>query len=247
MAETAFHSLRDVWRRAVETWPDKAAYMDSGRQYSYAECDRLSDRLRRALADRCGMKPGDALAVAAPNGLAYMVAYWAAMKSGFVLVPINTRLGADELREILANSDAGTLVVHASHWNTFENLLSSCANVAHVVGVGIEIEDVLSFDALVAEGAAYDMSPDIREEDLAIVMHTSGTTGRPKGAMMRHGDLLFNNRVAIRAHVLGHEDILLLAIPMYHPTAAYSLVPSAAYTFSPPTMIMSLLRPFRTT
>ena len=61
MADAGFHSLRDVWQHAVEKWPRKAAYLDGGREYTYAECDRLSDRLRRALSERCGMKPGDTL------------------------------------------------------------------------------------------------------------------------------------------------------------------------------------------
>ena len=226
MPGARFHNLRDVWRHAVETFPHRAAYVDAGREYSYAECDRLSDRIRRALVERCDMAPGDRIAIAAPNGIAYMTAYWAAMKSGFVVVPVNTRLGADELRDVLANADARVLLLHAGHRPVFEELLSSCP-VAHVIGVGFEAEDVLSFDALVAEGKPYDAGPDLREEDLAVIMHTSGTTGRPKGAMMRHGDLLFNNTVAVQAHGLRHEDVLLLAIPMYHPTAAYSLVPCA--------------------
>ena len=75
--------------------------------------------------------------------------------------------------------------------------------------------------------------PEIRSEQLAIVMHTSGTTSAPKGAMMRHRDLMFNVTAAINAHDFAPSDVHLLVNPMFHCTALYSSLPLATYQKSP--------------
>ena len=71
--------------------------------------------------------------------------------------------------------------------------------------------------------------PDTAGDDLAVLAHTSGTTGEPKIAVVTHGDLLFNLKIAIFAHSLRHEDVILVGVPMFHCTPLYSLLPSAAY------------------
>ena len=269
-----FQSLRDVWYHNLEKFPRKVAAIDGGapgrrhaqtglgvapgdgdapgadaeRQgYTYAECDLLSDRLRGRLEADFSLRPGDRVALAGPNCIEYYLAYWAVMKAGGVVVPVNVRLGLDEMRHILAASDAGTLFVHRANWRAVRDAMRGAGTVRHVIGMGfgdapqaLQFPDqpgeaepdrpqgVIPFEALIASGGPCTSHPDIRPEDLAIIMHTSGTTGRPKGAMMRHGDLLFNNRLAVYAHSLRHEDVHLLFVPMFHPTAAYSLLPTSA-------------------
>jgi len=222
------HSLRDVWYHNLDKFPSKTAAIDEGVRYTYCECDLLSDRLRRAFVARFGLGKGDTVAVAAPNCLEYVIAFWALMKSGGVVVPVNVRLGAEEIGHMLSNSCARILVVHQANWPLVKRALPACPNVKHVIGIGFSESDVTPYQALVADGDRYDERPDIEENDLAVLMHTSGTTGRPKGAMMRHGDLLFNNKIAVYAHSLRHEDVHLLAVPMFHATALYSLVPTSA-------------------
>ena len=228
MSGVELHSLRDVWYHNLEKFPLKLAAIYNGQGHKYEECDLLSDRLRRSLCVRFGLKKGDKVAIAAPNCFEYLITFWATMKSCAVAVPINVRLGPFEIKHILANSDAQILVVHKANWPKLNEALSACPDIRHVVGIGFTHDGVTPYGDLVAEGERYNRHPDIREEDLAIIMHTSGTTGQPKGAMMRHGDLLFNNKLAVYAHGLRHEDVHLLVVPMFHPTALYSLLSTSA-------------------
>ena len=231
-----FDSIRDVWYENLGKFPRKAAVVDVGAATSYAKCELLSERLRAHLAERFGLRPGDKVAIAGPNCRDCFLAYWAAVKHGAVVVPVNTRLGRDELRHILASTEARILIVHrASRLAVLE--AAEGTGVEHVIGMGFEEDVAASFDSLLDIDAPEIDRPAIAEDDLAIIMHTSGTTGRPKGAMMRHGDLLFNNMLAVYAHQLRHDDAHLLVVPMFHPTAAYSLVPTSALLGS--TLVMA--------
>ena len=221
-------SIRDVWYHNLEKFPTRTAVVCEGTSHTYAECDLLSDRLRAGLAGRWGFAKGDKVAIAGPACIEYFLSYWAAIKSGAIVVPVNTRLATSDVSHILTRSDAEILVVHNSSWPAVQKALSDQCPVRHVVGIGFDRDGVASFESIVEGGGDCDYHPAIAEDDLAIIMHTSGTTGRPKGAMMRHGDLLFNNKLAIYAHSLRHEDVHLLVVPMFHATALYSLLPTSA-------------------
>jgi len=227
MSGVPLHSIRDVWYHNLERFPSKTAVICEGEGRTYAECEHISENLRGYLAAHCGFAPGGKVAIAAPHCLEYYLAYWAIIKGGGVIVPVNTRLAKTELEYIFATSDAEILFVHKQSWPAVKQALSDRCKVRHVIGIGFEEEGVTAFEAAAQEAGRAER-PDVAEDDLAIIMHTSGTTGRPKGAMMRHGDLLFNNKLAVYAHSLRHEDVHLLVVPMFHATALYSLLPTSA-------------------
>ena len=114
-------------------------------------------------------------------------------------------------------------------WKAAREALGQCPALERVVAVGFSDEGTVAFDTLRQSPPADREPPDLAPEDLAIIMHTSGTTGVPKGAMMRHADLLFNVKNAIIAQSFRHEDVHLLVVPMFHATALYSMLPSSAY------------------
>ncbi len=229
MGYTAIRSTRDMWENNLPRFPHKTAVIDGDAALSFAEADARIERLRTAFVARLGIVQGDTVPVLLPNSLDYFVVYWALVKIGAVVVPVNTRLGLAETRHILASSDGQTLIVHKSFWKTAQAALAECPNIRHVVSVGFTDEGTMPYDELAATEAQALDPPAIAPDDLAIIMHTSGTTGLPKGALMRHADLLFNVKNAIVAQSWRHEDVHLLCLPMFHATALYSMLPSSAY------------------
>ena len=223
-------NISDVWRNVMQKFPGKTAVIYEGKSWTYAECDAMIEAMRRNLALRFGLKQGDRVAYVLPNCFEFFVAYWAAIRSGAVVTPVNVRLRPEEMGYVIANSDAQILFVHEQTHVSAREALKHAPNVKHVIGVGVP-EAEAQFEELVrAESTGCEQPvPHIRTEDLAIIMHTSGTTGRPKGAMMRHADLLFNIKNAIISHGFRHEDVHLLWVPMFHCTALYSMLPTAAY------------------
>ena len=223
------HSIRDYWVHNLEKFPGKTAVICEGRSWTFAECDRLIENLRAYLVRQLGLKKGDTVAMAMPNCFEFYVAYWAVIKQGCIVVPVNIRLEVDGMKHILGTSDAAILVSHSESWETIATAARQCENIKHLITVGFEEEGTTSFDRIVQTAGEPVADPEIVEDDLAIVMHTSGTTGLPKGAMVTHGNLLFNVKCSIIAHGFRHEDVHLLVVPMFHCTGLYSMLPCSAY------------------
>lgn len=229
MSGATLNTVSDLWDESLGKFPRKTALIAGGRAWSYAEADAQIDRIRAHLADRFGLRPGETVAVCLPNCGEYFLAYWAIVRSGAVVVPINTRLGHQEMVHLLANCDARVLFVHADTRGLIDGPASEVDAIEHVVAVDHEAEDRVPWEALLEDGLEPPPAPERLGDDIVILMHTSGTTGVPKGAIMRHRDILFNIQLAIMAHSLRHEDVHLLLVPMFHATALYSLLPAAAY------------------
>jgi len=222
-------STRDMWENNLPRFPRKTAIVEGGAALTFAEANEKIERLRTAFANRLGIRQHENVAVLLPNCLDYFLVYWALVKLGAVVVPVNTRLRAEEMRHILSTTDGSTLIAHKSLWKTAHAALADCPNIQHIVSVGFEEEGLIPYGELLATEPQPYTPPDISPEDLAIIMHTSGTTGQPKGAVMRHADLLFNVRMSLLAHGWRHEDVHLLVVPMFHATALYSMLPASAY------------------
>jgi len=229
MGYREINSTRDMWENNLPRFPRKTAVIEGDTALSFAEADEKIERLRTAFATRLGIRQHENVPVLLPNCLDYFLVYWALVKLGAVVVPVNTRLRAEEMRHILASTEGRTLVAHKTLWKTAQAALAECPNIQQVVSVGFRDDGLVPYDQLLAtEPQPYD-PPDIQPDDLAIIMHTSGTTGQPKGAVMHHADLLFNVRMSLIAHGWRHEDVHLLVVPMFHATALYSMLPASAY------------------
>lgn len=221
-------NVRDLWMNNMRNFPRKPAVIWQGREYTFEQLDDLTNRVCAGLQHRLGMKPEDRIAIAAPNCLEFFLLYWAIVKGGGVVVPINTRLTAEDMRYMLENIDPAILCTHANVWSTVRDAIADMPHAPKLVTIGFHESDAIAFEQLLQDTLELQF-PSIHPDQLVIIMHTSGTTGRPKGAMVTHGNILFNIRMAIIAHSWRHEDIHLLVVPMFHATALYSMLPGSAY------------------
>ncbi len=223
-------SIVEYWRTTVARFPNKPAAICAGRAYSYAEADRLSAALAGSLRDDFGLLEGDTVAVAMPNCAEYFLAYWAIIRAGGVVTAVNCRLGQEEMAHVLSDTRARVLITHGRVQSQVEAGLREADDIERIIVAEPVTERSARLDTLAAGDAWVrfeDHQP--RPDELAIIAYTSGTTGAPKGAMMRHCDLLFNVKNCLVAHGFRHEDVHMLALPMFHCTALYSLLPAAAY------------------
>ncbi len=176
---------------------------------TYAELDERSARLATLLAEH-GIEPGDRVGVMLPNVLEFPVAYYGVLRAGGVVVPMNVLLKRREIAFYLEDSGAKLLLA----WHGFLEDAETGAADADVDLVAVEPE------AFAATLAALDPAPGLvetDEEDTAVILYTSGTTGKPKGAALSHRNLDQNSEIASRTTLrVGAGDIVLGALPLFH-------------------------------
>ncbi|MBP5639299.1 MAG: AMP-binding protein [Victivallales bacterium] len=226
MLTDEFKTTREFWNHAVATAPDSLAAVHLERRLTYSEADVLCTRLAAGLQKLTG-KTSPAIAVCLPNCLDYFLLYWALVKIGGIIIPVNPWLKADSLVDIFATVSPDALVVQgASDQEPLE-----AAKTRQGMSI-VSIDSSFSpFQTLFIEETP--TVPPLSPEAPSIIMHTSGTTSAPKGAVMRHCDLIFNVMTTITAQGFIPSDIHLIVNPMFHCTALYSSLPAAAAQCTP--------------
>jgi fatty-acyl-CoA synthase len=205
----------DAWvARHAEARPDKVALVFQDRRITYAELETAVDGVARGLV-RSGVRHGDRVAALLANSPEFLIALMACTRIGAIFVPLNTRLAPAEISYILQDSMPEFLVIH-------EHLLAAIEPIAGglpvrgVVQVGGSPRPGLrSFQELAQSGDAPLPLPPNPEEP-ALMMYTSGTTGRPKGALLTHNNLLWNNMQLLVELSVGAEDVGFNAAPLFH-------------------------------
>ena len=181
--------------------------------FDYAMLAERVARLASGLRNRLKLAPGEAVAIAATNHPAYVEALYAIWHAGCVAVPANAKLHGSELAYIIAHSGARICFASPDLAPVVE--AHAPATLDNVVVFGSR-----SYDALLAEGVA---ALTRREpDDLAWLFYTSGTTGRPKGAMLTHRNLAVMGQAYMKeVDRIGYGDPLLHAAPMSHGSGLY--------------------------
>jgi acyl-CoA synthetase (AMP-forming)/AMP-acid ligase II len=186
------------------------AVVGNGRRLTFAEVDDRIGRLG-GLFRGLGLSPGDRVALLADNELEYVEIQGACLRSGYALVPLNTRLAEPELRFILEDCSPGLLITGRNHAERGRKLAADLG-IQHV----LELGDPGSYDEAVAAATADPDADPLDPELPATILYTSGTTGRPKGAVVDR--LGFTARVLINAVELQvrQDDVHLACLPMFH-------------------------------
>ncbi|HEX8168712.1 MAG TPA: AMP-binding protein [Beijerinckiaceae bacterium] len=208
-------NLCDLVLRNAAFTPDKPALRFEGRSLDYAALARRIEAAARALRAELGVGPGDRVAVLSTNHPDCLVLLYACARLGAMLVPLNWRLAVPEQLFILADVGAALLVVEEAFAAVIEPLSEACPKT-RVVGLDFEPPGGSSFDALLATGTGESRTPDADLSSPLLVVYTSGTTGRPKGAVLRQEALFWNGVMSQHMHGLTSDDHVLTVLPLFH-------------------------------
>jgi long-chain acyl-CoA synthetase len=198
--------------------PDKTAVIFKDQQTSFAELNGRANQVANALIG-LGVEPGDRVALLMHNLPLFMEAYYGILKAGGSVVPMNPLYKAGEIEYILNDSGAKALLTFAPFAPT---ALTAAANApelrAVVVASPQPIPGALAWADVVAGAATAAPSVEVHPEQVAVLCYTSGTTGRPKGAMLSHRNLLANceQDMLIPNVRLEPNDVIWLALPLFH-------------------------------
>jgi long-chain acyl-CoA synthetase len=212
-------NLATILCESARALPDKIAVIGGGRRMTYAELDAAADRFAAGLL-RKGIVAGDAVALQLPNVPQFAIAYFGILKAGAVVVPMNVLYKADEVNFILRDSGARLLITWAG---VAEQAAKGAADaglseVVVLTTPGVPAPAVgLPFETLLAApptGPAPLHQTD--PGDTAVIVYTSGYTGRPKGAELSHFQLFMNADTPGRLFGIRDDDVMLVVLPLFH-------------------------------
>ncbi len=210
--------------KRAEICPHREAFVEfeRNRRFTFAELNARANRVANGLLTR-GIRPGDRVATLLKNSIEFVETYFAVAKIGAVMVPVNWRLVAGEIAYILQDSGARALV-YDSDFDDAVNTLQDAEHSALDVQLWIRRENgaagtpdwAVNYDAFIAAFSGNEPPIGAWDDDNLFIMYTSGTTGRPKGAVHSHDGMLWSQLTSMSTSDMRDGDRWLLALPMFH-------------------------------
>ena len=203
----------------LERWadfqPDKVAIRFEGRDTTYGDFHAHVRRTAGALGDGLGVGRGDRVAFLGFNSADFLAIFFACSRLGAMMVPLNWRFAPPENLYILKDCGASALFVEPEFYEGAESMrdgLDGCRYVA----MGEAPDGWEEWDALLAGSVGAESIPGAGPDDPVLIVYTSGTTGRPKGAVLTQNAITFNSINSIAAYDTTSQDVVLTNLPMFH-------------------------------
>jgi long-chain acyl-CoA synthetase len=196
--------------------PDKVVAFHPGGELTYSELDVLATQFANGLRAQ-GIVAGDVVAFQLPNIPQFLVCFFGTLKAGAVCLPINPLLTSPEIQYLLEDAEAKLMVTLPALADSGGKAAQSTSTPLFTIGG--TIAGSREFDELLGSGEIDPVVGDVYPSeltDLAVLVYTSGTTGRPKGAMLGHGSLYLAARIAGQTFGVREDDVTLVALPMFH-------------------------------
>lgn len=216
--------LATLFEFAVARFPNQTAIVEDDQRLSYNEFNHQIDRIASSLQQQ-GIKKGDRVVFVLKNRLEMVAFYWAVQKIGAVFTPINFRLSADEVAHCVNDAEAKAIVYEPA---SEDAVLEGEFNIKplFISVLGAKGADV-TYKQLLNEGEDSFNRPNVSEDEICLILYTSGTTGRPKGVPRSHK----NEYGATVAHIIQnryelHESTIEL-MPLYHTMGMRSMLSTA--------------------
>lgn len=195
--------------------PERNCIVFEGKKWTYAQTSERVIRLANALAN-LGVEKGDRIGMLQVNCNQYVETYFATAKLGAILVPLNFRAKTDELSYMIANAEAKILLVGGRYLDMVDAILPQLPTVIQCISLDMKDGKRLYYEDLINAASLDELTIEIGDEDITILMYTAGTTGRPKGVPLRHS--------AFVSYVLDNvdpaspdiEERNSLTVPLYH-------------------------------
>ena len=213
-------NISDMVRSHARLRPNDTGAMDSRRSLSFEHWDRRADGLAAALLAQ-GLNPGDRVAVLAHNCIEWLEIYVGLARAGLVALPLNFRLTGHEIAYILQDARAAALLCTAVLQERVHEVMPGLALRAQVQ-IGGETQDGwLDYEKLIHQAVVPARWPEVKPSDTCALMYTSGTTGKPKGAIRSHEASSLIAYATAMEMGFTRRDKALLVMPLCHANSLY--------------------------
>lgn len=242
----SYHSLSDLFNETVKLFPDRPAFENMGKVFSFREMEALSADFGAYLTLEAGLKPGDKIAIQMPNLLQYPIALFGALRAGLTVVNTNPLYTSKEMLHQFNDAGVKAIVILENFAFNLEKILDQTSiekvivtrigdmlgglkgSIVNFVVKNIKkmvpaysLPNAVPFKEAMKAGALLEFKPaEVKSEDLAFLQYTGGTTGVSKGAMLTHRNMVANleqvNAWMEHGGMKSGQEIFITALPLYH-------------------------------
>ncbi|MFC1887022.1 class I adenylate-forming enzyme family protein [Thermodesulfobacteriota bacterium] len=200
---------------------NKLALIVDNLKFTYGELNSLANQMANYLA-KSGVKKGDRVAIYLPNCWEHIVCHFGILKIGAIVVPLNVMYKAREIQYILDDSEAEAIITNAElHTNVKE--AKRPERLKHVIVIDSENNGQPACDIFREHDKLQPAVLLDETEDLALIQYTSGTTGKPKGAMLTYHNIFSNVRATVNLFDFDENDTQLITLPLFHSFGTFSV------------------------
>ena len=209
----------DILTKRANLTPNREALYDlhTGKRHSFADLNERANRAANFLREKYDLQKGDRVSILAQNCLPYIDLLFGLGKIGVILAPLNWRLTAHELIYIVNDLDPKVLLCGPEYSSVLGEMRDEL-HVPHYISLeGADVPDAAAYDTLLEHASAAEPErPSLSGEDGYCILYTSGTTGKPKGAVLPHRQVLWNSINTVVSWGLSENDVSPILTPMFH-------------------------------
>jgi len=223
-------TLNDVWSRQVAAYGSKTYVKDDlGACYTYKEVDEKASRLASWMRDE-GVRDGDIVSFQVPICATFTIVYVACLKVGAVMHPLPINFSCEELEYVMNLVGTRLFICPTMHCKTdYEAQITEIRDLLrNVSGVGLIDDEApaqgtefLTLSSILEEYDPIEKKPRAKADDVAVILSTSGTTGRPKQVLLTHNNVIFSERSFCNGYHRDEHDVMLMPSPLNHATGFF--------------------------
>lgn len=222
-------TTNEILLSSVRHVPDKLFIDDGERQITYQMFDKLCCQLANVLADQ-GIVQGSTVGIYLPSCAELAVGYHACQKLGAIAVPMSSMYQAREINDIAKRTEMTVIITDGAGAGVACGVRDGLPSLQHVLVHGSQVQDATSLHGLLAEASNERDTVQCRPEDVAVLFFTSGTTGKPKGAMQTHGSIHATLRdMEVYNRFRSAKETILGVLPIFNNFGATCLMMGTLY------------------
>jgi acyl-CoA synthetase (AMP-forming)/AMP-acid ligase II len=237
MGGKTFSTIRTLINRNAMLYPDNVAIKEVEGAERIQTYRTLKDRVNRMgnALHAMGAKKGDRVAILSQNSFEYIESALSVPNAGLIYVVCNFRLAPPEIAAVLADAEPSILIVQQQFVEIAQQVKEAVPSIRQFIYFGPpdkKPEGWYDYEELIRNASLAEQTTEVFDDDIAMLMYTSGTTGLPKGVMQTHMNFYHAGRVCSKNNFLTMDDLVFIVCPMYHITAHYTFFGSF-YTACP--------------
>ncbi len=205
--------------------PGRISIIFDGKSWTYEQLYKRSNQLAQALVG-LGVRKGESIGILEVNCNQYIESYFATARLGALFVPLNFRSKSEELTYMINHAEIKTLLVGGRYIELIKEIRSNCKGLRDCISIGSSNGDFINYESLIESASTDEISAEIGDDDITIIMYTSGTTGRPKAVPIRHSAFVSYVLENVEPPSPEIEERNLLSVPFYHIAGMQSMLSS---------------------